>query len=121
MTSDRPGELHVTGRRGLPLPTGWHDGFLVPFGVRIEFVDLGRRCDVHVVCGGRSVTVLADLAAGLALVDDGVDGGELMALALTLLARRKAACVGSRAGAADESPLREVAVIVPRARWVTIT
>lgn len=120
MMLDRPGELHVVGRRGVPLPTGWLDGFVVPSGVTIEFVDLGRRCDVQVVRGRRSVTVLADLAAGVALVDDDVSDGELLAVARSILVRRAAAGALDQAGAAGERPLREIAAMVPDARWMTI-
>lgn len=120
MTDDWPGELHVTHGGGFQRFTGWLDGFVVPSGVRLEFVDLGRRCDVHVVRGGRAVTVVADLALGRALVEDDIDDGELMALASALLARRSAVWEGNRTGAADESPLWAIAALVPSARWVTI-
>lgn len=119
---DRPGELHVVGRRGVQLPTGWLDGFVVPSGVSIEFVDLGRRCDVQVARGRRSATVIADLAAGVALVnDDDVSDGELLAVARSLLVRRAAAGAQDQAGTAGESPLREIAAMVPSARWMTIS
>jgi hypothetical protein len=75
---------------------------------------------VYVVRGGRAVTVLADLAVGRALVEDGHGDGELTTLASALLARRIAVWSGSRAGAADESPLWAIAVLVPSARWMTI-
>ena len=122
MMPDRPGELHVVGRRGVQLPTGWLDGFVVPSGVSIEFVDLGRRCDVQVVRGRRSATVIADLAAGVALVnDDDVRDGELVAVACSLLARRAAAGAQDQAWTAGESLLREIAAMVPSVRWMTIS
>jgi len=64
MRSESPASIRIAAVGGIDADLGWLRGIVVPAGVDVEFVDLGRRVDVAASHGDLTVTVIADLGTG---------------------------------------------------------